>query len=129
MARTVSTRHIHFHPCSRIADFFGFGYTSHGLGQATLADLLPIYPLDSLHVLAQLERFSSGRNKPAGDNPELDGPAAFVVIMFRKFTPELPPGRTVNAFAKFFTNLFTYQTTKECDASFTSALALLNNPL
>jgi hypothetical protein len=118
-----------FHPCSRITDFLGTSYTYHGLAQATLANLLPIYPLESICVLAQLQRYSSDHKKRAGDNPELDVPAAFVVVMFKKITPELPLGLTVNAVAKFFTDLFTYQNTKERDASFASTQALLNNPL
>jgi hypothetical protein len=67
--------------------------------------------------------------KRAGDNPELEVTPAFVVVMFKKFSPDLPPGLTVDAFAKFFTNLFTYQTTEERDFSYTSTQALLNNPL
>jgi hypothetical protein len=122
-------RSIRFDPCSRISDFLGTGYTSHGLAQATLADLLPIYPLNSLHVLAQLQRYSSDRDKRAGDKPELDVDAAFVVVMFKNFTPEFPSGLTVDAFAKFFTDLFTYQTSEERDASYTSTQALLNHPL
>jgi hypothetical protein len=80
-------------------------------------------------VLAQLQRFSSGRNKRAGDNPKLDVTPAFVVVMFKKFSPDIPPGLTVDAFAKFFTDLFTYQTTEERDSSYTSTQALLNNSL
>ncbi len=102
---------------------------SHGLAQATLANLLPIYPLESLRVLAQLQWFSSVLNKRAGDNPKLDVPAAFIVVMLKKLTPELPLGLTVDAFANFFTDLFTYQNIEEHDASFASTQALLNNPL
>jgi hypothetical protein len=99
------------------------------LAQAILANLLLIYPLASFCVLAQLQRYFPDRNKQAGDNPELDVDAAFVVVMFKKFTSELPPGLTVDTFAKFFTNLLTYQTTKERDASYTLTHDLLNSPL
>jgi hypothetical protein len=85
--------------------------------------------LASLCVLAQLQGYSSDRNKQAGGNPEPDFDAAFFVVMLKKFTSELPPGLTFDAFAKFFTDLFMYQTTKELDASYNSTKDLLSNPL
>jgi hypothetical protein len=48
--------------------------------------------------------------------------------MFKKFSPSLPLGLTVDAFAQFFTDLFTFQTSEEQEASFTSTKALLDNP-
>jgi hypothetical protein len=109
MVRTAATRsNLVFSPSSVPENFLGPDYTSAGLAEATLANLLPIYPLPSLHSLAQLQRFSSDRNKGAGnESPPKDEPACSVV-MFKKFNANLPPGLTVHAFTEFFTTLFEY---------------------
>ena len=128
MARTATTRSIVFSPCSKIADFLGPGYTSQGVAQAPLANLLPIYPSPSLQVLAQLQRNSSSRNQRAGDKASLPDELAISVVMFKKFSPHVPAGLDVQAVARFFTQLFTFPTSAEKDAFFHSTTALLKNP-
>jgi hypothetical protein len=127
MVRTAQSSTLHFHPCSRLIDFFS-GYISQGLAQATLANLLPMYPSSSVSDLAQLQRYSSDRNVRAGDTAAGPDEPAIYVVMFKKFTSILPMGLTPDSFAQFFTDLFTYQTTEERDASFASTKALLENP-
>jgi hypothetical protein len=128
MARTATTRsYIIFAPSSILDNFLGTDYTSQGLAQATLANLLPIYPLPSLQSLAQLQTFSSDRNKPAGNESPLEDESAIFVVMFKKFNSNLPPGLSVHAFAEFFTDLFVYQFSKEHDAFNISTTTLLDN--
>jgi hypothetical protein len=128
MARTAATRsNIIFAPSSILDNFLGSGYTSQGLAQATLANPLPIHPLPSLQSLAQLQRFSSDRNKRAGDKSPNEDESAFSVVMFKKFNSNLPPGLSVHAFAEFFTDLFVYQSSEEHDAFNVSTMSLLDN--
>jgi hypothetical protein len=128
MARTAATRsNIIFAPSSILEDFLGTAYTSQGLAQATLANLLSIYPLSSLQSVAQLHRFSSDRTKRAGDESPLEDESAFSVVMFKKFNSNLPLGFSVHAFAEFFTDLFVYQSSKEHDPFNVSTTTLLDN--
>ena len=126
-SRNVSSRSIVFEPCSIIADFLESGYASLGVGQTSLSNLLPIYSSPSLLALSCLRRLYSDRNRRAGDKGPGNDESAFSVIMFKKFTPNLPPGLTVDAFVKFFTALFKFPTLEEEQESNTSTKALLNN--
>jgi hypothetical protein len=127
MARNASSRSIVFAPSSVIADFLGTGYASHGVGQTSLSNLVPIYPSSSLLALSSLRRLSSDRNRRAGDKGPRSDESAFSVIMFKRFTTILPPGLTVDTFAKFFTELFTFQTLEEEQDFNTYTKALLKN--
>jgi hypothetical protein len=128
MARIAATRgNIIFASSSILDDFLGSGYTSQDLAQATLANLLSIYPLPSLQSLGQIQRLSSDRNKRAGDESPLKDESSFSVVMFKKFNSNLPPGLSVHAFAEFFTDLFVYQISEEHDAFNVSTMSLLDN--
>jgi hypothetical protein len=128
MARTAATSsNIIFTPSSILDDFLGSDYTYQGLAQATLANILPIYPLPSLQSLAQLQRFSSDRNKRAGDESPLEDECAFSLVMFKKFNSNLLPGLSVHAFPEFFTDLLVYQSSEEHDAFNVSTMSLLDN--
>jgi hypothetical protein len=107
---------------------FLVGNNNLALAQASLANLLSMYPSPSIADLAHLQRYSSNRSLQAGDTAAIHDESAFSVIMFKHFSGSLPLGLTVDAFAQFFTDLFTFQTTEECETSFISTKALLDNP-
>ena len=109
MARMATTRSILFSPCSRIADFLGTGYTTHGVAETSLERLLPIHPSTSLQALAQLQRKSSTRNQRAGDSASIPHGCAFSVVLFKKINKNLPLGLQVDQVADFFAALFVFE--------------------
>ena len=120
---------ITFRPRSRITDFLGTGYSTNGVAQTFLANLLPIYPHPSIVVLSQLHRLISDRNARAGDQPVAENQLAFQVVMFKKFSTHLPSGITVDALGQFFTEQFSFENNLVKKEFYDSTHLLLNHPL
>jgi hypothetical protein len=128
MARTATDRSINFDTASRIADFLGAGYSTKGVALASLKDLLPIYAYPPLSWLAHLQRNSSSRDQRAGDTAPIHDEPALVVVMFKKLSPNLPPGLTNESLAEFFTQLFTFETQDARSAFQQETSDLISNP-
>ena len=120
-----------FAPALRLTKFLGTGYLSHGIAEGSLLSLLPIYPSQDLMQLAQLSRNQSLRTKQAseraGKSFDLEDEPCFHVIMFKKFGDNLPDGFTVDAFATFFTDLFTFDSPERKEIHRNSVIKLLTN--
>ena len=128
MARIAYNRSVTFTPASRIRDFLGTGYSTTGVALASLKDLLPIYASPSLTFLSQLQRNSSSRNQRAGDTASSSDETAFGVVMFKKISPNLPLGLSIESFAIFFTQLFIFETLEAKSAFQKETSDLIDNP-
>jgi hypothetical protein len=99
---------ILFDPATGLTEFLGpGGYTDCGLAKVALESLLPIYPSQAVGRIAALQRNISPRAERAGDDlARLSDEPCFSVVMFRRFSKNLPPGLDMDAFVDFFSNLF-----------------------
>ena len=132
MAQPSVYRTMVFAPATRLTDFIGIGYRSNGVAQSSLSSLLPIYPSVSLVDLAALSRNQSLRAERAaeraGDPVDLDESPCFQVFFFKKFNQNLPAGYTVEAFATFFTNLFSFISDERKTTHYDLVVKLLTSP-
>lgn len=101
VVRTTVSRSTTFNPATRITDFLGSGYTTKCVTQASLNDLLSIYPSLSLFCLVNAKN-NLTQIQQAGYKKGVPWKITFLVFMFKKINNNLPQGLTTDSFAEFF---------------------------
>jgi hypothetical protein len=83
------------------------GFTSRGFAQASLKDLVPVYPCKSIQRLADLKpNVAPQAVRGAGDFTIPDH--ALEVILFKKLNPQTPAGISSDTLVNFFNNHFNH---------------------